>query len=180
MIEKADFSDLAQISEIYEAIHDEEAAGHLTTGWIRGVYPTAETARAAYDRGDLYVVRENGNVVAAAIINRIQPPGYESGTWTIPAVPEEVLVLHTLVVDPKESGKGYGRAMIRAYEQMASQDGSRALRMDTNARNVQARAIYAHLGYREAGIIPTEFNGIPDVYLVLLEKNPPDQDVKTA
>ena len=29
-------------------------------------------------------------------------------------------------------------------------------------------------------IIPTEFNGITDVYLVLLEKKPPDRDVKTV
>ena len=42
--------------------------------------------------------------------------------------------------------------------------------MDTNERNEKARAMYRKLGYREAGIIPTVFNGIPGVGLVLLEK----------
>ena len=34
-----------------------------------------------------------------------------------------------------------------------------------------ARRLYARLGYREIGIVPTVFNGIPGVDLVLLEKN---------
>ena len=46
----------------------------------------------------------------------------------------------------------------------------RELRIDTNARNVAARAMYKKLGYKEIGIVPTVFNGIPDVQLVLLEK----------
>lgn len=42
--------------------------------------------------------------------------------------------------------------------------------MDTNARNTAARALYKKLGYQEIGIVPTVFNGIPDVQLVLIEK----------
>ena len=42
------------------------------------------------------------------------------------------------------------------------------LRMDTNARNVAARGLYKKLGYKEIGIVPTEFNGIPDVQLVFI------------
>ena len=43
--------------------------------------------------------------------------------------------------------------------------------MDTNARNLTARQLYAKLGYREIAIVPTVFNGIPGVDLVLLEKH---------
>ena len=42
--------------------------------------------------------------------------------------------------------------------------------MDTNARNVRARAMYAKLGYVEADIVPCVFNGIEGVQLVCLEK----------
>ena len=31
--------------------------------------------------------------------------------------------------------------------------------------------MYKKLGYKEIGIVPVVFNGIPDVGLVLLEKN---------
>ena len=36
--------------------------------------------------------------------------------------------------------------------------------------NTVARAMYARHGYIESGIIPCEFNGIPDVGLVCMEK----------
>lgn len=45
------------------------------------------------------------------------------------------------------------------------------LRIDTNARNTAARALYRKMNYKEIEIIPTTFNGISGVNLVLLEKN---------
>ena len=37
--------------------------------------------------------------------------------------------------------------------------------------NILARALYKKLGYKEIDIVPTVFNGIPGVNLVLLEKH---------
>ena len=56
------------------------------------------------------------------------------------------------------------------YENYAREHGCSCLRMDTNERNCSARALYKKLGYREASVVPCEFNGIPDVQLVCLEK----------
>ena len=58
-----------------------------------------------------------------------------------------------------------------ALRHYALSHGCPELRMDTNARNAVARGLYKKLGYKEIGIVPTEFNGIPDVQLVLLEKH---------
>ena len=171
-IEKARASDLSAIAEIYEAIHTEEEAGRTVVGWQRSVYPTLDTARAALERDDLYALRENGIVRGAAVINRLQVDCYALGSWTIPARDDQVLVLHTLVISPEAAGRHLGRAFVGYYENTARALGCRALRMDTNALNAVARAFYKKLGYREAGIVPTTFNGIPGVQLVLLEKRP--------
>lgn len=48
--------------------------------------------------------------------------------------------------------------------------GCTVLRIDTNAKNVAARRLYARLGFREAAIVPCTFNGISGVALVCLEK----------
>ena len=61
--------------------------------------------------------------------------------------------------------------MIGFYEDSARQLGCSCLRIDTNEKNVAARAMYRHLGYREAGITPCVFNGIEGVGLVCLEKS---------
>lgn len=81
-----------------------------------------------------------------------------------------MFVLHTLTVDPELSGQGIGRAFVQFYEDTARERGCAVLRMDTNAKNAAARRLYAHLGYREADIVPCAFNSIPNVRLVLLEK----------
>ena len=101
MIRKGIEQDIPHIAAIYEHIHDNEECGKSTVGWIRGVYPTADTARAALDTDDLFVMEEGGAVVAAARINKIQVPVYADVPWRYPDVPDEqVMVLHTLVVEP--------------------------------------------------------------------------------
>lgn len=170
MIRKAKANDISAVAEIYDAIHTAEESGMAVVGWVRGVYPTSSTAEAAVERGDLFVMTEDGAVVGAAIINQAQCDGYETGAWRYPADAHEVMVLHTLVIAPSAAGRGYGRAFVRYYEHYALAHGCPFLRMDTNERNARAREMYRALGYSEIGVIPTVFNGIEGVALVLLEK----------
>ena len=169
-IRKATVHDLDGIEAIYSAIHDFEERGERTTGWIRGVYPTRATAEQALKRGDLFVLEDAGTLYGTGIINNIQVDAYKLGNWQHAANDSEVCVLHTLVIDPKSAGHGYGRALLAFYENYAKEHGCNELRIDTNARNLAARAMYKKHGYTEIGIVPTEFNGIPDVQLVLMEK----------
>ena len=55
-----------------------------TIGWIRGVYPTRKTAEAALERGDLFVMADSGNVVAAAVINQTQVCGTKTQHGSTP------------------------------------------------------------------------------------------------
>ena len=146
MFRQATLNDLEQIAAIYDHIHTEEEAGRATVGWVRGVYPTRQTALEE------------------------QVPEYAEAAWTQDAPPEQVMVLHTLVVDPQAKGRGYGSRFVAFYESYALEHGCRYLRMDTNERNASARALYRNLGYREVSIVPCAFNGIPGVQLVCLEK----------
>ena len=167
---KATSEHIDAIAAIYGRIIDAQEQGRLTVGWQRGVYPTRQTALDALGRGDLFVCVDGGQVAAAAIINRIQVPVYAEVGWLYPAGPDEVMVLHTLVVDPLMAGRGYGSAFVAFYEGYGRQSGCPVLRMDTNEKNAAARRLYARLGYREAGIVPCVFNGIKGVGLVCLEK----------
>lgn len=170
MIRKACIQDLPAVANIYDRIHDEEEAGRLTIGWNRSIYPTAATAKDAFEKGELFVLEEQGNILAAAKINKEQVPEYDLAQWLWDAPPEEIMVLHTLVVDPIAARKGCGTEFVAYYEQYARDQSCICLRMDTNERNAVARALYQKLGYREAGIVPCVFNGIPGVRLVCLEK----------
>ena len=69
-IRKGTGADIAQIAEIYAHILTQEECGRAAIGWIRGVYPTEQTAREALQAGELFVMEEDGAVVAAARINQ--------------------------------------------------------------------------------------------------------------
>ncbi|MBQ8301526.1 MAG: GNAT family N-acetyltransferase [Clostridia bacterium] len=170
-IRKAKETDIDAITQIYSDIHTAEEQGEVTIGWIRGVYPTEQTARDALQRDDLFVMGDEGKVVGAAVINQCQVDVYAQASWEHEAKDEEVMVLHTLVISPKEKGKGYGKAFVSYYENYARERNCPYLRIDTNARNVNARKLYEKLGYREIDILPCDFNGIGGVNMVLLEKS---------
>ena len=170
-IRKAKESDIEAIIKVYESIHDGIEDGEIHTGWVRGTYPTEDTIEEALKRDDLFVIEDDGKVVATAIINQIQADDYKKINWKHSTPDNEVMVLHTLAVDSNEHGKGYGRTLVAYFEEYAKESGILELRMDTNAKNKRARSLYNHLGYEEVGTIKGTFNGIPDRELVCLEKH---------
>lgn len=133
-IRPATADDLPRIEQIYDAIHTAEETGAASVGWARGVYPTRATAQAGLDAGDLFVLADGGTVYAAGRINREQVPVYAQVPWQYAAPPEQVLVLHTLVVDPTIAGRGCGTQFVRFYAQRARALGCTVLRIDTNAK----------------------------------------------
>lgn len=169
-IRKAEKEDIAAVAAIYERTHDAAEAGKLRAGWVRGIYPTIKTAEEALERKDLFVLEDGGAICGAGVINQRQMDAYGKAPWENVAREDQVMVLHTLVIDPNKAGRGYGRAFIEFYEKFALEHGAPCLRLDTNEINAAARAMYKKLGYKEIGIIPTDFNGIAGIRLVLLEK----------
>ena len=153
LVRKAVPADIPAVTAIYEALLDREERGELSTGWTRGVYPTEQTALDALAAGTLYVLEDGGRVAAAAKLDQNQMAQYSQCTWRHDAPPEQVL----------DAAAACGRKVARETDRPY-------LRIDTNARNTPARALYKKLGYTEAGIVAGTFNGIPNVQLVCLEK----------
>ena len=170
MLRPANEQDIPKIEDIYDKLLTEEEQGRSTTGWIRGVYPTRAVAEDGVRAGDMVVLEEDGRVLAAARINHEQSEEYRKIHWLYPAPDDSVLVLHTLVVSPDAQGRGCARQIIEYYEETAAKRQCSVLRMDTNFRNERARAIYRKYGYRESGVVDCNFNGIPDVQMICMEK----------
>ena len=139
-IRKAARADLDAVCRIYDQIHTAEERGEAAIGWQRGVYPERETAEAALTRGDLFVQEQNGEIVGTAILNQTQVDSYAGANWRYDAPDSEVMVLHTLVIDPEAKSRGLGREFAAFYEGYALAHGCRYLRIDTNARNARAPA----------------------------------------
>ncbi len=169
-VRKAIIDDIPTVEEIYNLLHEKEELKQTSIGWIRGVYPTKNTALDALKREDLFVLEDEGVVVGSAIINKRQLDSYKNVSWIHKVPSDNVCVLHTLTISPICSGKGYGKFFLKFYEEYALKNGCNELRIDTNEKNSIARKMYKNNGYTEVGILKTDFNGIKDIGLVLLEK----------
>ncbi len=171
MIRYAMRDDIPEVVKIYHKILELEEEGKARIGWQRDVYPTEKTALDALEKNELFVMERDGRILAAARINQEQEPEYAECRWMHDVPDSHIMVIHTLVVDPEFAGHGIGSRFIQFYEKYAQERGCRYLRMDTNAINTAARALYKKLGYSEQGIISCVFNGIGGVRLVCLEKS---------
>ena len=124
LIRKATEKDIPEIAGLYDEIISLEEAGKTTTGWLRGVYPTYETAEAGVGRGDMFLQEDgHGNITGAAVINQIQVDCYADGKWEYPAKDSEVMVIHTLVISGSCLEKGYGSQFLSFYEDYAKEHG---------------------------------------------------------
>lgn len=170
IVRKATKKDIDAVETLYDEIHTAEEENRQQIGWIRGIYPIRETAEMALKRDDLFVLEKNGEICGTGIINSIQVDVYRYGNWQHEVSDNQICVLHTLVISPACAGKGYGRMFLEFYEKYAHEQDCTELRIDTNAKNTIARAMYKRHGYVEIGIVPTDFNGIHGIQLVLLEK----------
>lgn len=175
MIRKATEGDIDAVVRIYEAILEkEEKTGVEFVGWVRGIYPTRQTALDGLDQGTLFVFEEDGEIIATAKIDNVQAPEYAECDWEYDVPYDKVMVLHTLAVDPARSGRGIGGRMVGFYEKHAMENGCDYLRIDTNVKNTPARNIYEKHGYARAGTVKCSFRGINDVYLACYEKKLPE------
>ena len=87
------------------------------------------------------MAEEKGKIIGCAVINQQQVKEYADANWRFPAPDAEVMVLHTLVVSPKITGKGIGSAFVDFYENYALEHSCHYLRMDTNEKNIVARPV---------------------------------------
>ena len=62
-IRRAAKEDISAITAIYDAVLQKEEQGQYTIGWIRGIYPTEDTAKTAVECGDMFVMEEDGKLL---------------------------------------------------------------------------------------------------------------------
>lgn len=171
MIRPAQQEDLPSIGKIYEEILDREAAlPQPETNWQRGKYPTVDHARLALEAGTLWTCLEGEEVYGSFILNGVQLPEYALIPWQFQAEPEQVAVIHTLVVSPRWSGRGKAREMVAFCEEEARRQGKTVLRLDTPETNTPAVLMYPKLGYTLAGATEFFFQGFIHEVLNCYEK----------
>lgn len=151
MIRKAVRQDAAAIAQTYDTLLRHEMLHGSHSNWKLHVYPTIEVPESKIPEGSMYVLEECGEICASMVLNQEQAEEYAAVNWLYPALPQNVLVIHTLCIPPQKAGHGYGGQMVTFAQEYAEKSGRHVIRIDTYAHNEPAKKLYQKHGFRIAG-----------------------------
>jgi GNAT superfamily N-acetyltransferase len=82
------------------------------------IYPTHETLLTDIRTGTMHLgFEDRETLVGALVLNDFQNAEWSNARWTITGVP--ILVVHRLMVHPRQQGKGIGRDLMKFAENWA-------------------------------------------------------------
>ena len=151
---KGTASDIALLEQFYNEINDALAQGEKNyPGWIKGVYPTRETAAEGVAREELYVARSGDAIAGSLLLSHRPEPAYAQGAWRMALPDSQVWVLYTVAVHPAFSRQGVGQALLSFAQAEGRRQGIRALRLDVFEGNLPAIALYERFGFQPCGVV---------------------------
>jgi ribosomal protein S18 acetylase RimI-like enzyme len=116
------------------------------------VYPDRETIEADVRACEAFVATtQETRLVGYVALGASQDPEYAEVPWEFTAGP--TVVIHRLMIDPADQGRGFAKAIMDFAEKHALNSGYRTVRLDAFVGNPAALHLYERLGYRKAGTI---------------------------
>lgn len=163
----ATLQDLDAIEAFYDTVIDEQEGREEAPRWIKGVYPSRAYLEEAVRNNEMFIIKDNNEVVAALVFNHIQTPGYSQADWVVDCAPEQTMVFHTFAVAPHMRGKGYARRCMNWVIEEARRRGMKSIRFDVIGPNKPAMAFYKHLGFDFRSWVKLEYTtcGLTDFAL---------------
>lgn len=160
---RAEPGDIPEISGLYAAVCDDLSARENYPGWKKGVYPTADDARAGVEDGALYVVKKDAKIVGTVILRHRPEEGYQNAQWLTESSYDDIYVIYTLAVHPDFTGLGIGKMLLDQAEKLAGKEGCRSLRLDVVKGNIPAESLYKKCGYECVGTVSLGYEayGLP-------------------
>lgn len=114
----------------------------------RGGFPSRAMVAAAIRDGHQFIGIEDGQIIAAYILNHDCDDAYRSAPWQIRAPDQAVGIVHALRVLPQYSGRGYAKQLMTHGIQIARQNGYQAIRLDCLKENTIPARLYTSLGFQ--------------------------------
>ena len=119
--------------------------------WIYGMHPTDEMIRSYVDNGDMYILKEDDNLVGMIAIVMHQDDDYKKIDWSTNLDNHEVSTLHILAICPEYRGKHLARVLLDKAIELSKENGKKAIRLDVLRSNTPAQGMYEDCGFEYRG-----------------------------
>ena len=148
-IEIAAKQDEKEILELYRAVIEKVNRSSIRLGWNIEIYPDKIFVETAVSNGEMFIMRENGRIAAAAVVNHAVNPEYDSIDWKIKGPKDKIATIHALAVIPEKQGSKMSCTMLADIEDHCRKNGDIAIHLDVIDTNIPAYKLYSRNGYKE-------------------------------
>lgn len=155
-VRKAYADEVDKVFDIYEGIITHLMSTTNFCGWIHGIYPTLDVAQKAFDKGELFVAIQSGEVIGSCVLNHEQAKQYLEIDWTIND--DKPLVVHTVAINPKNLRQGVAHVLLEFAKVYAKEHDILTIRLDASEPNIPARKIYEDVGFIKRGEMDLQTN----------------------
>ncbi|MBK1809112.1 GNAT family N-acetyltransferase [Clostridium sp. YIM B02505] len=162
LIEKGTIEDINELEDLYNNLNDYLEATINYPGWKKGLYPVRETAENGIRDNTLFVLKIDNKIAGSIILNHLQEDAYRGVNWGIEAKDEEVIVIHTFVVNPKYMKNGVGQKLIDFSKDFCLKNGFKTIRLDVSIKNTPAIGLYEKSDFKYVDTVDLGLN-IPDL-----------------
>lgn len=147
------------IDRIMDILADGRAAlGALGIDQWQGGYPNRAVVEADAERGDSFVIEDEGEVIATVMVGfggEVVYDRIEGGSWLTESTSADprYAAIHRVAVNTARKNKGAGLFLLASAEEYARDHGRESVRVDTHPGNVPMRRLLEKRGYERCGTI---------------------------
>lgn len=134
----------------------------------KGGFPSDEMVKNAIAEKDQFIGIEDGQIVAAYIMNHDCDEAYHTVRWLTDAEDKEMVVLHALRVLPEYGGRGYSKQLVQHAIDTARERGLKSIRLDCIEGNDIPQKMYMSFGFAYVDTVEITYAdiGIPRKFLL--------------
>ncbi len=169
-MEKATSADKKEILSLYKTVIDKVNTTSVRLGWNIDLYPNEEFVEGAISRGEMCILREDGRIISAAVVNHNVNPEYDDIAWQIKGPAERIATIHALAVIPDKQGYKVSYKMLSDIGDYCRQSGDLAIHLDVIDTNIPAYKLYTRNGYQEIDCIKMYYEVVGTREFWMLEK----------
>lgn len=158
VIEKGTVNDIDELEVLYDDLNDYLESNVNYPGWIKHIYPVRETAVSGVEANNLFVLKSDGVIAGSVILNHEPENAYNEVVWGVEAEYKDIIVIHTLVVNPKFMQNRIAWQLMKFAEEYAIKQNIKSIRLDVSIHNIPAIALYEKLGYSYIGTVDLGLN----------------------
>ncbi len=155
---KATYPDIDILEQLYNDLNDYLSSTVNYPGWIKGIYPTKETAEEGINNETLFILKEKDNIAGSIILNQVPEKAYDQVKWKIETGYSHIMVVRTLTVHPHFMKRKIASHLMNFAKTYAIEKGMKSIRLDVSIHNTPAISLYEKFGFEYIGTVDLGLN----------------------